>query len=192
MTTAKQEKPITERVNDMAKWAAQKDAQLKELTESLASVRQMRLDAATNSAPKSGDTAEELKLVWQRYTSPATDLRELRATLIQNEMILAQVNSEIDLAEGNAMLDASTEIDDKGKPLYTNEATRKAAAARILANDDAYRQLAEAKRLSAAAIANAKSEIQYNEDLAKEFMSRSRAMIARLENETAQLNAIKK
>jgi hypothetical protein len=84
------------------------------------------------------------------------------------------------------------ELDDKGKPLYTNEATRKAAATRLLANDESHRALLETKRMSAAAIASTKSDIQYHEDTAKEFMSRSRAMIARLENETAQLSAIKK
>jgi hypothetical protein len=192
MTIKPQEKPIPDRLNDMATWAAKTDANLKSMSAAINDIRQMRLGAAATIAPAATNTATELQMAWQYFASPLAELRELRATLVQHEMILAQVNDEIGLAEGNAMLDASMELDDKGKPLYTNEATRKAAAARLLANDESHRALLETKRMSAAAIASTKSDIQYHEDTAKEFMSRSRAIIARLENETAQLSAIKK
>lgn len=176
-------KEIEARLDKMATWAASVNKAIDEL-------RQMKLNVETAVSPiRQSDTASELATLWQRYGSPLDEIRQKRGDLIAREIELAQLNEEIALIENEAALDVAFATDDKGKPMYSNDTARKAAVAVLLAKNDAFTTIVDARRITTAAISSLNADIQHGESLVKEFNYRSRALIARLENETAQLNA---
>lgn len=169
-------KDVSSRIDKMAEWAKKVES---------------RLDALqVYQSAEDGDFDQQIEdlLVKPDY---ADDILKSRNDIIANEMLLAQINDQLEELEGNAYLEASSEIAENGKALYSNETQRKAAAKALLATNPAYVETMDNKRMIEAAIAKSKADIDYYESLRKETHYQLRAMIVRIENQTARLMTAK-
>ena len=171
---------INQRIEKMGEWASQVEATLK-------SIKQATGETAINGAAMS----QELAMLWKQYASPAADLRQFQRDIIAAEMELSGVVDEMELIESQAMLDVSFATDDKGKPLYSNDASRKAALKVALGSNEEYKELTERHRLIKVGIDNIKADIAHSEAVIKEFHYRSRSLTVRIEYDIAVLNSLK-
>ena len=134
--------------------------------------------------------AEELAGLWRRYVSPIEEMAQHQKNIAAKELELAEINDEIELIESQASLDIAADVDEKGKPVHSNESARKAAAKLVLGIDEEYKQLVERQRLIEVDIKNSKIDIELCDALVKEFHYRNRALVARIQYDTAVINSL--
>lgn len=172
---------LNNRIDKMGVWAAEASKRLDNADKAAALYLQI------NEA----GMAEELALMWRRYESPLENMTQFKKDLVAKDLELAEIDDEIDLIESQAFLDISFAINDDGKAKYTNDAARKAAVKVALASNDDYKSLTQRRQLIEASVKNIKLDIEYLESNVKEFYARNRAIMARIEFDTAVINNLK-
>jgi hypothetical protein len=193
MTDTITNEKLNARVDNMGKWAKQMGDWSQSADAEIQALRAELKAMATTTAgvvfqPASGLPAQ-VEAMWRDYVSPLADVFALRQKLIDGKAALDELQAEAADLENQASLDANMMIDDKTKkPLYTNDAARKAAAAAMLANSQEYKTITQTIRAQRVANDKIQAEIDYNESLAKELYSRSRALTAALDYQTASLS----
>lgn len=136
------------------------------------------------AAPSGADGAlTELATLSRQYTGVPETLRQLRADMVAARARLADIEADASQETARAMLDIAMMVDEKGKPIHSNEAARKAAVEVKLADSE----LPGQRRNEQAAIASIETEIQYNLDLLAEYGRRNHALVAIVEYATKTL-----
>jgi len=107
--------------------------------------------------------------------------------LIDLEQQFNAAKEEVNDLESMAYLDVSAEVDEKGKPVYSNEGLRKAAVRKLLKGNDEYQEAVASCGTAEKAYKTGRINVDYMNELAADFSRSSRALIARLEYFTAKM-----
>ena len=168
---------LSARIDKMAEWAKTVEARLKEANH------------AQRAEIEDVDYGAELAELARKHVGELDDIRSQRESIIATELNIAQLQDTISAFEDNALIEVSMEIGENGKPIYSNESQRKAAVKSRLALESKYAEAVENLRINQASIAKSKAEIEYLEAQQKNYHYQLRALMARIENQTARINA---
>lgn len=166
---------INVRVEKMAAWAIEVNKKLDYLAASHNGHHHQTVDPVVN----------ELNEHWRTYDNIPEKIRDKKMELIDLELAAQQCKDEVDAIADNTALNVSMEINKDGKLVYSNDTTRKAAAAKELRNHTGYKLATERQQAADRMVRQVKVEIEYLESMMSEFSRRNRALVARIEYATA-------
>ncbi len=163
------------RIDKMAAWAKGVNARLDELSDSIS----RQYDGAA------ADVEEELAALYAQYSMIPPSRLSKQIEIIEAGESLALAKSRADALEDDAYLEASMDVGENGKAIYSNEAMRKAASKKIISDDAEYAALSVDIRKYERELRVAKAELAQIDDLEKEYGRRNRALVARINYATA-------
>jgi len=130
----------------------------------------------------------ELKMVEDTLATVPLRLRDANAAAAELRHKIAEAQDQTDAEEAQLYINVCAELDDNNKPMFTNEAARKAALALAKQHQPGYKSAAAILRALEAEQARTNAEIGYLEGEIKTARSRYIGIVARLENATARLS----
>jgi len=173
LSMAQEINQIKTRIDGMAKWAAKMEAALRP------------------QMPDTETLESESKQLYEQYKDVGSQLNQAVSELLGLQEPQSAIKTTLAGMEDAAFFEAACEINDKGKPLYSNDSLRKAAGKKILIENDLYIELSRNFQLAENKIARQKAMVTHYESTIKEFGRRNMMYVAQLNLAAAKLNCLK-
>jgi len=97
----------------------------------------------------------------------STKIKELSEKVINLELKLKDINEKLEKIQANITLAVLSEVDTSGKPVYTNDLSRKTAIQLKCEANDEYKQLYDMKLKITKKLMKTKVDLEYYENLLK-------------------------
>jgi hypothetical protein len=101
----------------------------------------------------------------------STKIRELSERVINFELKLKDINEKLEKIQSNITLSILSEVDSSGKPVYTNDLSRKTAIQLKCDSNEEYKKLYEQKMAITKKLMKAKIDLEYYENLLKVMLA---------------------
>lgn len=169
----------------------------KRIDEGLAEIEKVKMQISDLSSqmigqvPDVGGLHEEIEKLTDSYANAWLGNGVERQKLVDLRSVEQDAKDTLSLLDGNAALDIGLEMGDDNKPVYKTVQFRSAATAKQLSQDEEYQAAKLVLRKASIAVDKVKAILTTNEEMTKEYGRRNASLISRLDNLTAQLNAIK-